>query len=704
MLDLLHKLLCLPQVLRWYLILMLCLFFNNYTKAQCMSVPVPLETRILKSSIIVSGKIVSKHSFKTAEGNIYTLNIIDPTAYLKGQGITGKLGVLTYGGILESEAQITTPALELLQEDYGVFFLESNKTGISHPNFRDVKQYFAYADAQGAILYQMGYYTDALSAYKADEKAFFERIQSFTHQPALTPGGEQYIGRKAPISSNSNARIFAITSFSPVSTRAGTIVPGDFLTISGAAFGATAGTVFFSNADDGGATFTSSGVASDIIAWSDNSITVKVPPRAGTGPININGAMTSATSLTVDYAHLSIQSIFSGFAGSTRQRYYLRNMNSAGGYTFSLNTTSGFAGDAAAVAAFGRALQTWSCNTAINWQVGGTTATTFADDNENVVLYDATLPVGVLARATSRFSGSANGLCNLANTVWYLREIDIQAQAIPLAGYTWEKTTAAPSFSEYDFESVMLHELGHAHGLGHRNASGQNMNWAISNGTAIRTLNVNEINAGLTKMAYSTTATCFNPAGSGTPMTAYNTALCSGVLPVELLHFDATPQGEEVRLHWETASEYNNHYFTVERSSDGVQFEEVIIVYGKGNSAKLQEYTTTDSMPYEGIFYYRLKQTDFDGTFSYSDIVSVKRENTAPLSVQYFPNPASDVLHFLPSGQETYQVRILAVNGMQMYASEKTSGFSINLSSWPSGMYLVEVMASEGKQISKLIK
>jgi hypothetical protein len=96
----------------------------------------------------------------------------------------------------------------------------------------------------------------------------------------LTPEGKKY----AAVAANPVAnRTMAITSFSPGTSRAGTVVAGDQITINGNGFGASPGTVYFTNADDGGATFISSSQPSDIISWSDNSITVKVPSAAGKG-------------------------------------------------------------------------------------------------------------------------------------------------------------------------------------------------------------------------------------------------------------------------------------------------------------------------------------------------------------------------------------------------------------------------------------
>ena len=95
------------------------------------------------------------------------------------------------------------------------------------------------------------------------------------------------------------------------------------------------------------------------------------------------------------------------------------------------------------------------------------------------------------------------------------------------------------------------------------------------------------------------------------------------VLPVELISFGARILKDDVQLHWATASEINNDFFTIERSKDGRSFQAVSTINGHGNSSHLIEYSFVDKNPLKGTNYYRLKQTDFDGNFTYSDIKSV---------------------------------------------------------------------------------
>lgn len=109
-------------------------------------------------------------------------------------------------------------------------------------------------------------------------------------------------------------------------------------------------------------------------------------------------------------------------------------------------------------------------------------------------------------------------------------------------------------------------------------------------------------------------------------------------LPIELHHFSAKAVEGRVDIEWVTASEWNNDFFTIERSKDGIDFEEVARVDGAGNSTSTLYYQSVDFNPYQGTSYYRLKQTDFDGQTKTFEAVSV---NIQDLDMLVWPNPAS---------------------------------------------------------------
>lgn len=116
-----------------------------------------------------------------------------------------------------------------------------------------------------------------------------------------------------------------------------------------------------------------------------------------------------------------------------------------------------------------------------------------------------------------------------------------------------------------------------------------------------------------------------------------------GPLPIELLSFDARIANEtKIELSWQTATETNNDFFTIERSSNGVSFEIVVTVDGSGNSTELRSYSGMDNNPLEGTSYYRLKQTDFDGQFEYFPSIAVEYSKAGSGCIlTVYPNPCS---------------------------------------------------------------
>ncbi|MBX2970473.1 MAG: T9SS type A sorting domain-containing protein [Cyclobacteriaceae bacterium] len=127
---------------------------------------------------------------------------------------------------------------------------------------------------------------------------------------------------------------------------------------------------------------------------------------------------------------------------------------------------------------------------------------------------------------------------------------------------------------------------------------------------------------------------------NGDRFTLGNTNL-SAPLPIELKSFHAEARKGMVHLFWTTVSETNNDYFTVERSKTGSDWESVLHVDGAGTTNKAKNYTAVDDGPHTGLSYYRLKQTDFDGTFTYSKVVPVIIEPSGNLEV--YPNPSTGV-------------------------------------------------------------
>jgi hypothetical protein len=134
-------------------------------------------------------------------------------------------------------------------------------------------------------------------------------------------------------------------------------------------------------------------------------------------------------------------------------------------------------------------------------------------------------------------------------------------------------------------------------------------------------------------------------------------------LPISLVSFDAEVKDGIVYLKWETSSEIDNDFFMIERSHDGKTFEQLTKIDGAGTSKEPLKYQARDTNPYHGTSYYRLSQTDYDGTIAYFRVVAVKIETFAEITKLY-PNPVrkDDLLHVDYFAEEDGQVKISIIN------------------------------------------
>lgn len=304
----------------------------------------------------------------------------------------------------------------------------------------------------------------------------------------------------------------AISGFSPTTISAGS---GSLLTITGTEFGTTIGSVLFKNADNGGGTFFAA-ANSQIVSWATNQIVVKVPADAGTGQIAVvvNGTpIYSSGILTVKF------SVLDGLTSSGLEPIRIVNDNGAGGYTFQMETS--FNANTPAKDSFKRALDSWKCKTNINWVIGPTTAVnTVATDDINVIKFGGT---GEIEAGTLGYTLSSWRKCN--DGKWELRDADI---VFNTKDYTWNYGSGAPTPGQFDFETVALHELGHAHSLGHVINPVDPMHYSIGSGYTNRVLSDIDIEGGNFVMAYSTPVIKGSCAG---PIIPLPSGSCNAALP-----------------------------------------------------------------------------------------------------------------------------------------------------------------------------
>ncbi len=139
-------------------------------------------------------------------------------------------------------------------------------------------------------------------------------------------------------------------------------------------------------------------------------------------------------------------------------------------------------------------------------------------------------------------------------------------------------------------------------------------------------------------------------------------------LPIELLSFNAVSMGNKVSLTWSTASETNNNFFTIEKSVDGTDWKSIGIVMGAGNSTHVLNYESFDTEPVNGIQYYKLKQTDYDGQYKYSTPIAVDFSDDFSFSI--YPNPvyansgAAVQLNFNQLGEDSKPILVVVYDAI----------------------------------------
>ena len=177
-------------------------------------------------------------------------------------------------------------------------------------------------------------------------------------------------------------------------------------------------------------------------------------------------------------------------------------------------------------------------------------------------------------------------------------------------------------------------------------------------------------------------------------------------LPINLLFFSGHKIENSVMLVWETANEINNNHFTIEKSLDGNSFESIAIIIGAGNSNSLLNYEVYDNNPYNGINYYRLKQTDFDGKYTYSSIIAVNFKNDKE-EINIYPNPFNDRTNVYFSDNEhlPFNIEMFDALGKIVREEKQITGniFVIEKEQLKSGIYTLRIYNDKQSIIKKVI-
>ena len=174
-------------------------------------------------------------------------------------------------------------------------------------------------------------------------------------------------------------------------------------------------------------------------------------------------------------------------------------------------------------------------------------------------------------------------------------------------------------------------------------------------------------------------------------------------LPIELIYFNCSYSKNSNSLSWTTASEVNNDHFEVERSLDGLNFEVIGKKKGAGNSLTKIEYSFFDQNSPKGISYYRLKQIDLDGKYTYSEICTVTNKGTE--GVSFYPNPVRNdlTIDYYTDNSKPNSISVTDVLGklIQVKTSFVDSKTTIDCSDLVDGIYFVKVIIGTREFVNK---
>jgi hypothetical protein len=177
---------------------------------------------------------------------------------------------------------------------------------------------------------------------------------------------------------------------------------------------------------------------------------------------------------------------------------------------------------------------------------------------------------------------------------------------------------------------------------------------------------------------------------------------CMSTLPIELTSFQVSLENSAVACDWWTETELNNDFFTIERSLDGIHFEPIYYMKGAGTSLEPLHYKIYDYDPYlDVVSYYRLSQTDFNGTTRFHDIRSVKPKKINELTI--YPNPSNGTIQITGDYKTLLASKLFDTSGREIALNpSSTESNEITVSSLPVGVYTFVYFDNE-KVISERI-
>ena len=260
-------------------------------------------------------------------------------------------------------------------------------------------------------------------------------------------------------------------------------------------------------------------------------------------------------------------------------------------------------------------------------------------------------------------------------------------------------TVNGPTLALYDNSTVNVGNVNNSY----NNWSSYNYTPTIhsnSNATKTKSTLNNNLNCGGTAPH-----ACANPAVYGPSSLGSGGAVANITLPVVLVGFTAVLNNDKsITLNWDTKMEVNSKEFQVERSADGEIWSTIGVVAAQGNSSMPSNYAFTDASPLAGTNFYRLRMSDLDNSYGYTEVKVIRTSMVS--AVSFFPNPAKDYVNVSlgtnggTSTASRIDVRLMNMAGqvMQEKTAQAGSGVVVTfaVSNFPAGVYILTVVDANG--------
>ncbi|MDX1683618.1 MAG: matrixin family metalloprotease [Saprospiraceae bacterium] len=585
-----------------------------------------------ESEVIVEGEVLKKIGFYHDNGLIYTRYTFKVSGYFKNGEFSPEIDFIQVGGVVGDEALVVCPSIKLNIGQTGIIGLRSlaSRSGEDLIPVSGMQSWIDYDEEEQIYVLWSG------ESFKKQE--LIESIESHTKSEyQLVDRDEKQI--------NTPESAVVINSITPLTTQAGR---GREITINGSGFGSSRGSggVFFRNVNAGSSSYSINGIIYN--QWTSTQIKVIVPYNAGSGKIVVETdagmiSSPSAQDLTITYNVINV---------SLTELTYLidfDNFNN-GGYAFkySDNTANGgvdFTSIPDAISAVERATSTWNSGTGFSIYTeeacGTTSLQVPSRDGTNLLTFDSDAYDMDVQFGSSTLGVMFSYYSKCGSSEWEVMEMDmvLRRDGDPNGfggSVNWEYGPGSPTLSETDFESVVLHEFGHAHQLGHCRISGAVMQPFIVRGTTNRNLSSSETNGG---NFCQNESTAYNPPVIGGCPPPFNQARqyedydasnkCSGFLPLELVQFSVNKRGKSsANVFWLTNAERFHsktelEYLHEEGGSSWMVLES--FPHSDDNDV-INEYEFVHEGLTVGVHLYRLKFIDHHGNYEYSELRSLEIE------------------------------------------------------------------------------